>query len=183
MSLARSRIVPVQMVHGLGTMALQNSSNVSIGNLILTNPLAANYGGTGVASLTALLTAMGFAKTEDSLTLTNVSNVGSSTVQDMTTFRIPGASQSGAIVFGRFTVTPSLANTITELALSLKYASNFTLFTQASGGVDSDPTASERSFNGKVSADITNDRLQILFKSPATLATYTMSILAGYNIK
>ena len=183
MGLAKSRGIPYQKIFGLGTIVTQNASSVSIGTLSLSTPLAVASGGTGVNTLIALLTALGFAKTEDTLTLTGITNVGSSTVQDITTFRIPGASQSGAIFFGRFTVTPSAINTNTELALALKYASNFSLFAQASGEVVSEATAAERSFSGKVSADITNDRLQIIFKSPATAANYTFGIIGGYNIK
>lgn len=179
MFVSKSRAIPHELVQGLGNMALQNSAFVNIGQLILSTPLAAAYGGTGVSSLVALLTALGIGKSEDTLTLTNVANVSSSSVQDMTSIK----TLTGVLFFGRFTVTPTAINTITEIAFSLKYPSNFTLFTQAGGGVDFDPTASERSFNGRAGADITNDRIQVLFKSPATLATYTGSILAGYNIK
>lgn len=173
------RIIPADLVSGLGTMAAQYANFVAITGGSISNivDLGVVDGGSGASTALGARTNFGITRSIDTPTLTNVTNITSSSAQDFTTIRIG----NDCIVFGRFTITITAGNTNTELGISLKVASNFTLFAQASGGVDTDPTGSEKSFNGKVSADITNDRLQVTFKSPATVGTYTFGIIAGYN--
>lgn len=175
MGLAKSRAIPVQLIVGLGTMAYQNSSSVSIGTLSLSTALSVANGGTGATSASAARTNLGFADGEALPSLVNVTNVAASTPSDLHYAKI-----GSHVVYGmRLTMDVTTGATATELGIPLPIASNFTLFTQASGTVTS---ADQAGLSYAVRADITNDRLALRGISGAGTGNYEFSIEGSYRI-
>lgn len=177
MGLAKSRVIPAALVSGLGTMAFQNAGSVIINSLTLLTPLSIAYGGTGANNETSARTNLGFADGESSPSLTNVANISASTISDIH-YKKTGNDISGGM---RITFDVVAASTYTELGINLPgYASNFNLFTQASGVVT---TADQASLTYAIRADITNDRLALRGISGAGISNYEFYVEFSYVMK
>lgn len=178
MSLAKSKAIAVALVQGLGTMATQYSNFVNItgGAIAGITDLAVADGGTAASTAAAARINLGFLRSEDTPTLTHVTNVAASSASDITTIRIG----DDCIFFGRITIDVTNPSVATELGISLKYASNFTLFTQGGGVAYSKDQAA---LGAEMRADITNDRISLQYIAGAGSGNYEFFIVGGYNIK
>lgn len=109
-------------------------------------------------------------------TLTNVTNMAASTTSDF------GYCRIGDFVFGggRITMDPTAAAVATELGVSIPIASNFTLFTQCTGGAIASASAS---LCAAVRADTVNDRIQIVYTNTAELGSKELMIWFFYEVK
>lgn len=108
-------------------------------------------------------------------TLTNVTNVAASTTSDF------GYCRVGNYVFGggRITIDPTSAALATELGVSIPISSNFSLFTQCSGGAIASASAS---LCAAVRADTTNDRIQIVYTNTAELGSKEFMVWFFYEV-
>jgi hypothetical protein len=105
-------------------------------------------------------------------TLTNTTNVSSSTAVDCQYMRVGNVVN----VSGQVTLTPTSASTQTLLGISLPIASSFTLERQAMGTCSNGGNK-----HGRIVADSANNRLTLTFSTPDTgVATFAFN--ATYRI-
>lgn len=171
LSIASTGTVTMPPLSASTPLKLNSSKEIISADIDLTTdvtgvlPLA--NGGTG-ASLSALTS------NTWTPTLTNVSNVASSTAYAGRWIQV------GSVVTGSIgiEVDPTSATTSTEVGFSLPVASNFTLFHQFIGTV----TTTTIGYTGAAVADTTNDRGRLLFTSDASAASTTFLISFSYTV-
>lgn len=108
-------------------------------------------------------------------TITNVTNVASSTIQDQQWMRIGSVVN----VSGRLTIDPTSASIATEVGVALPIASTTNLFTYVSGVAHS---SNSMSLGGGCEADITNNRMAIRYVNTTDVASRTWFYNFTYRI-
>lgn len=108
-------------------------------------------------------------------TITNVTNVAASTIQDQSYIRVGNY----AIIGGRLTIDPTSASVATEVGIALPFASTTSLYTYVSGTAN---CSNSVSVGGGCEADITNNRLAIRFINASDVASKTWHYIAIYYI-
>lgn len=149
---------------GLGTIATQNSNNVAIT-------------GGSITGLTSLSLSSGAvsAGLVGAPTITNVTNVAASTIQDQQWLRVGNV----VTVSGRCTIDPTSASVATEVGISLPIASTTSLFTYVSGTACSSDSVS---LSAGCVADITNNRMAIRFINTTDVVSRTWHYTFTYRI-
>lgn len=149
---------------GLGTIATQDASNVTLT-------------GGSITGLTSLSLSTG-AITRGLVagpTITNVTNVAASTIQDQQYMRVGDV----VTVSGRCTIDPTSAAVATEVGISLPIASTTSLFTYVSGTACCSDSVS---LSASCTADITNNRMAIRYINAADIASRTWTYNFTYRI-
>lgn len=108
-------------------------------------------------------------------TITNVTNVAASTIQDQQWMRIGSVVN----VSGRCTIDPTSASVATEVGISIPIASTTSLFTYISGTAHSSNSVS---LGGGCEADITNNRMAIRYINTTDVASKTWHYVFTYRI-
>lgn len=168
-----------------------NSNLTAISNLTSATDQLPYFTGSGAAALTTLTssartligdsstssmrTTLGMADGTYTPTLTNVSNISSSTAYGCQYLQVGNT----VLVSGKIDITPTSSSSATKLGITLPITSNFTNSQNCSG------TASCNSIAGQSAAilgDTTNHRAQLEFISGSVLSTASMYFIFSYLI-
>lgn len=186
MGLAKSRAVPYQLIRvpdtGLDTVLAALAGSTGLTMVEVTEGLVIALNQIGIQSGASLnlnaLTVNGvafptWAKYQPNII--NVTNIQTSSVQEMTYLRL-----GNFIVYGlRFFADVINPNVASEVGITIPFASNFGLFKEAPGVVTS---PDQFGLAPSIRADITNDRFQVQWVAGAGSSNYSFSAIGVMEI-